>query len=383
MQAGGAEFELREQGDRLVLVAGGQWLVASAAELDEKLRQLGGIAAGARLSIDLGEVDQLDTAGAWLLLRTSRALEAQGVTISLDNVPPAFRPLLDQVARVEPVQPGTPRRRSLVGTVQSVLARLGERAVEAGLAAVDLCGFFGLVIITLGRSLRHPSRLRYVALVAQVERTGVTALPIIGLLCFLIGVVIAFQSADQLRIYFSGAELYTVNLLGVGILRELGVLITAIVVAGRSGSAFTAEIGAMEVREEIDAMRTLALDPIELLVLPRLLGLVIALPMLVVFADFMGLLGGAFMTGTALAMPLPLFMRQLHDAIGAWTFWVGIIKAPFFAGTIALVGCHAGFNVARSAESVGRLTTLSVVRSIFLVIIIDAAFSILFSRIGI
>jgi phospholipid/cholesterol/gamma-HCH transport system permease protein len=383
MQAGGAEFELRGQGERLVLVAGGRWLVASAAELDLKLRQLDGIAAGVRLSIDLGDVEQLDTAGAWLLLRTGRALEAQGVTISLDNIPPVFRPLLDQVARVEPALPGAPQRRTLVDAVRILLAAIGERAIEAGLAAVDLCGFFGLVIVILGRGLRHPSRLRSVAMVAQVERTGVTALPIVGLLCFLIGVVMAFQSADQLRRYFAGAEIYTVNLLGIGMLRELGVLITAIVVAGRSGSAFTAEIGAMEVREEIDAMRTLALDPIELLVLPRLLGLVIALPLLVVFADFMGLLGGALMTWTALAMPLPLFIRQLHDAIGPWTFWVGIIKAPFFAGTIALVGCHAGFNVARSAESVGRLTTLSVVRSIFLVIIIDAAFSVLFSRLGI
>jgi phospholipid/cholesterol/gamma-HCH transport system permease protein len=214
-----------------------------------------------------------------------------------------------------------------------------------------------------------------------MERTGVSALPIVGLLSFLIGVVITYQGADQLRRF--GAEIFTVNLLGIGILRELGVLLTAIIVAGRSGSAFTAEIGAMEVNEEIDAMRTLGLDPVEVLVLPRLLGLVFTLPLLTAYADFMALVGGSLMSWSSLGIPPPVFVRQLQQAIGEWTFWVGILKAPFFAATIALVGCHAGLQVSRSAESVGRLTTLSVVRSIFLVIIIDAAFSILYSRLGI
>jgi len=248
-------------------------------------------------------------------------------------------------------------------------------------AARELCGFFGLVIVTGLRSLRHPSRIRWRSIVMQTYRTGVTALPIIGLLTFLIGVVIAYQGAEQLRRF--GAEIFTVNLLGIGILRELGVLVTAIVISGRSGSAFTAEIGAMEVHEEIDAMRTLGLDPIEVLVLPRLVGLTIALPLLAVFADFMALLGGALMAWDALHILPPLFVRQLHDAVTTWTLGVGILKAFFFAPTIAIVGCHAGFSVSRSAESVGRLTTMSVVRSIFLVIIIDAGFSVIFSRLGI
>jgi phospholipid/cholesterol/gamma-HCH transport system permease protein len=200
-------------------------------------------------------------------------------------------------------------------------------------------------------------------------------------LSFLIGVVIAYQGADQLRQF--GAEIFTVNLLGIGILRELGVLMTSIVVAGRSGSAFTAEIGAMEVNEEIDAMRTLGLDPVEVLVLPRVLGLLIALPLLTIFADFAALVGGALMSLSSLDILPILFVRQLHDAIGVSTFGVGVLKAFFFAPTIAIVGCQAGVNVARSAESVGRQTTLSVVRSIFLVIVIDAAFSIIFSRLGI
>lgn len=376
-----AGFDLHSEGDAFVLRAVGRWLVANAGALDAALRRLGGIAPGARLRIDVAGVERLDTAGAWLLLRTSRAFAAQGVVTSIENVAPDFAPLLDQVAKGEPPTPPPTRHEGLAGRVVAWVAAIGKRTVEAGRAAVELLDFFGLVVVTLLRTLRRPSRLRWASLVTQMERTGVSALPIVGLLSFLIGVVIAYQGADQLRRF--GAEIFTVNLLGVGILRELGVLLTAIIVAGRSGSAFTAEIGAMEVNEEIDAMRTLGLDPIEVLVLPRLLGLVLTLPLLAAYADFMSLFGGALMSWVALGIPPPLFIRQLHEAIGEWTFWVGILKAPFFAATIAQVGCQAGFEVSRSAESVGRLTTLSVVRSIFLVIIIDAAFSVFYSRLGI
>ena len=381
MQSDEAELDLRAEGDGLVLRAGGRWLVASADALDRALRQLDGVAAGTRLRIDLAGVERLDTVGAWLVLRTRRELEARGIVTSLENVDAGFAPLLEQVAKGEPPAPEESRPPGLSEAILSAVSRIGESTVRALLAGYDLLGFFGLVLVTLLRTLREPARLRSISLVTQMERTGVTALPILGLLSFLIGIVLAYQGADQLRRF--GAEIFTVNLLGVGILRELGVLLTAIIVAGRSGSAFTAEIGAMEVHEEIDAMRTLGLDPVEVLVLPRLFGLVLTLPLLAAYADFMSLFGGALMSWVALGIAPPLFVRQLHDAIGEWTFWVGILKAPFFAATIALVGCHAGFTVSRSAESVGRLTTLSVVRSIFLVIIIDAAFSILYSRLGI
>jgi phospholipid/cholesterol/gamma-HCH transport system permease protein len=382
MQAGAAGFELIRQDDALVLLADGPWLVATAARIDAALRQLGGgVVAGDRLRLDLGRVERLDTVGAWLALRTCRELEARGVAASIENVPPIFAPLLDHVAKSgQPPAVPAPHR-GLAATLLAALSYVGERTVEAGLAALDLIGFFGLVIVTAARLLRRPQRLRSVSLVAQMERAGVGALPIVGLLSFLIGIVIAFQGADQLRRF--GAQIFTVNLLGIGILRELGVLLTAIVVAGRSGSAFTAEIGAMQVNEEVDALRTLGLDPVEVLVLPRLFGLTLVLPLLAVYADFMALLGGALMSSLALSVPFPLFLRQLHGAIGQWTFWVGVLKAPFFAATIALVGCHAGLRVSRSAESVGRLTTLSVVRSIFLVILIDAAFSVLFARLHI
>ena len=381
MASAEARFDVHAEGDAFVLRAAGRWLVASASSLDAALRRIGGIAPGARLRIDLAGVERLDTAGAWLLLRTSREFAAQGVATSIENVAADFAPLLDQVAKGEPPALPGARPAGVLARLVEAVATVGERTVEAAYAARDLLGFFGLVVITLLRTLRHPARLRWAATVTQMERTGVNALPIIGLLSFLIGVVIAYQGADQLRRF--SAEIFTINLLGISILRELGVLMTAIIVAGRSGSAFTAEIGAMEVHEEIDAMRTLSLDPIEVLVLPRLLGLVVTLPLLAAFADFMSLFGGALMSWVALGIPPPLFLRQLHQAVGQWTFWVGILKAPFFAATIAQVGCHAGFQVSRSAESVGRLTTLSVVRSIFLVIIIDAAFSIFYSRVGI
>jgi phospholipid/cholesterol/gamma-HCH transport system permease protein len=375
------ELDLQAEGDGLVLRAGGRWLVASAGALDRALRRLDSVAAGTRLRIDLSGVERLDTVGAWLVLRTRRELEARGVATSLENVAEAFAPLLDQVAKGEPPALEQFRPQSLAQSVLGAVARIGESTFNGLSSGRELVGFFGLVVMTLSRTLRHPSRVRYLSLVTQMDRTGVTALPILGLLSFLIGVVVAYQGADQLRRF--GAEIFTVNLLGVGILRELGGLLTAIIVAGRSGSAFTAEIGAMEVNEEVDAMRTLGLDPVEVLVLPRLFGLMVTLPLLTAYADFMSLLGGAMMSWSVLGIAPPLFIRQLHDAVGEWTFWVGILKAPFFAATIALVGCHAGFMVSRSAESVGRFTTVSVVRSIFLVIIIDAAFSFLYSHLGI
>jgi phospholipid/cholesterol/gamma-HCH transport system permease protein len=214
-----------------------------------------------------------------------------------------------------------------------------------------------------------------------MEQTGVDAMPIVGLLSFLIGIVFAYQGADQLRRF--GAEIYTVNLLGIGMLRELGVLMAAIILAGRSGSAFTAQIGAMKVNEEVDAMQVLGLDPIEVLVLPRLFAMLITLPLLTVFSNVMGLFGGAIMSWVTLDLTFPGFLRQLHYFLPGWSFWVGILKAPFFAAIIALTGCYEGLRTERSAESVGQLTTLSVVESIFLVIVVDAAFSIAFSQLGI
>ncbi len=360
----------------LVVRAGGAWRVASAAALDHKLQALDpGTARAVR--IDLAAVESLDSAGAWLLLRTEREFGARGLAVSVENVRPEIEPLLRKVAD-STAGSGVQRRRFHRGHGYREFARrVGEATVWILLQVQELVGFLGLVSITTMRTIRHPSRLRVVSLVNHMERTGVAAMPIVGLISFLIGVVLAYQGADQLRNF--GAEIYTVNLLGIGVLRELGILLTAIIVAGRSGSAFTAEIGAMKVHEEVDAMRTLGLDPIEILVLPRLFALVLTLPLLGFYANLMGLLGGAIMSWASLGIVPPLFVRQLQGALFGWTFWLGPLKAPFFAAVIALIGCYQGLKVSQSAESVGRLTTVSVVESIFLVIVLDAGFSIVFS----
>ncbi len=368
-----------EEAGVLILRAAGSWLVTTAALLDRRLQSLD-LPTGGEVRLDLAGIDRLDTAGAWLLLRTEHALAARGNTVALSNVQASFAPLIAQVrahGAVSPPPHPIPPHHTLAGFV----ARIGEVTALVLRRGYSMLGFGGLVTITIAELLRSPRRLRATATAWQMEQTGLDAMPIVGLLSFLIGIVMAYQGADQLRRF--GAEIYTVNLLGVSILRELGVLLSAIIIAGRSGSAFTAQIGTMQVNQEVDALRTLGLDPIEVLVLPRVFGLVLTLPLLVFYADAMGLLGGCLMTWLTLGISVPTFLDQLRGAITEWTLWIGVIKAPFFATVISMVGCYEGFNVAGSADSVGRLTTQSVVESIFLVIVADAAFSVMFSLLGI
>jgi phospholipid/cholesterol/gamma-HCH transport system permease protein len=374
-----ATITVSEQAGAWVLRAEGQWLVGSAADLDLRLRELQ-MPSGRQVILDLAGIERLDTAGAWLLLRTEQELAAHGNRVEPVNLRPNLEPLFEQLrarGAVSPPPHPIPPHHTLIGFV----ARIGEVTVGIVRRGYSMLGFLGLVSVTIAQLLRHPARLRATATVRQMEQTGLDAMPIVGLLSFLIGVVMAYQGADQLRRF--GAEIYTVNLLGVAILRELGVLLAAIIIAGRSGSAFTAQIGTMQVNQEVDALRTLGLDPVEVLVLPRMFGLMFTLPLLVFYADAMGLLGGCLMTWLDLGISIPAFLDQLRNAVTKWTLWIGVIKAPFFAAIIALVGCYEGFNVSGSAESVGRLTTQSVVESIFLVIVADAAFSILFSMLRI
>ncbi|HEY5211174.1 MAG TPA: MlaE family lipid ABC transporter permease subunit [Stellaceae bacterium] len=371
MADGGAFLEKQTGDGGMVLAAHGNWRVESATALDRALAELG-TAPGGGVRFDLGGIEGLDTVGAFLLLRAANALDA-----TLENVPPGFATLLHHVEKAVAKEPARARRRHRHFNIAEWLDHFGAQVFRIGDNALELLSFFGLVLVTAGRLARHPSHIRPVALMAQLQRNGWAAMPIVGMLAFLIGVVIAYQGADQLAQF--GAQILTVNLLGVSILRELGCLITAIIVAGRSGSAFTAEIGAMRVNEEVDAMQVLGLDPIEVLVMPRLLGLLISLPLLTFFANFVAMVGGGVMCWVALDITPPVFLEQLKGALNPLTFWLGVIKAPFFAFVIAMVGCHAGLEVERSAESVGHYTTASVVRSIFLVLLIDAAFSILFA----
>jgi phospholipid/cholesterol/gamma-HCH transport system permease protein len=375
--ADAAWYNIERRGDTLRLVVGGFWIVSEARRLDPGLRALDA-AGSARVEIDCGALGRLDTVGAWLLLRTKRLLEHRGLTVQPVNVRPEYRALvhtIDYECRAPPVE--LPRRHSFTGRLE----RIGRGLCHALHQGYELVGFFGLVVSETVATVLQPRRLRVAALVHQMEETGVNALPIVGLLSFLIGVVFAYQGADQLRRF--GAEVYTVNLLGVGILRELGGLMAAIIVAGRSGSAFTAQIGTMKVSEELDAIQVSGLNTVEVLVLPRLLGITLTLPLLTFYSNAMGLIGGAVMCYFDLHITIPVFLHQLHGAVVGWTFWVGLIKAPVFAFIIALVGCHQGFQVERNASSVGRHTTQAVVESIFLVIVADAAFSITFSRFGI
>src|SRR6266851_2957671 len=361
-------------GDRLIAAAGGNWIVTASRELDQRLRAIAAL-DDRSLVLDLSQIETLDSTGAWLVLRTQQELTAAGWAVAVENLAPAFEPLLRQVSescKRRPTDLHPPPRR-----FGDLVARIGRITVAQITHGAQLLGFLGLVCIAALRILRHPSRLRFTALVSHMEQTGVNALPVVGILSFLVGIVFAFQGADQLKQF--GAEIYTVNLLGIAILRELGVLLAAIILAGRSGSAFTAAIGTMKVNEEVDAMQVLGLDPIEVLVLPRLLALLLTLPLVALFANIMGLLGGAIMCWATLDITIPGFLRQLRSPLPGWSFWIGVLKAPAFAGIIALIGCYEGLRVSRSAESVGRLTTRSVVESIFLIIIADAVFSVIFS----
>ncbi len=326
---------------------------------------------------DLSGLTALDTAGAFLLHRLIRRAEHQGLAHQLHGLSPEHEVLLE---RVTPPADRKSLSRDDVSPLRAMVERVGHATFEIAAEGRDLINFFGLTSVTLARVITRPARIRFIALSSHLEQVGLNALPIVGLLSFLIGVVLAYQGADQLRAF--GAEIYSVNLLGVSVLREIGVLLTAILVAGRSGSAFTAEIGTMKVNEEVDAMKTLGLDVMEVLVIPRLLAVIIALPLLAFFGNIAAIAGGALMSVAALGLSLPQFFEQFRSAVTPGTFWVGFVKAPVFALLIGLVGCYEGLKVEGGAESVGRMTTKAVVESIFLVIIADAAFSILFSWLG-
>jgi phospholipid/cholesterol/gamma-HCH transport system permease protein len=370
-----AWFKLDRDGHKLAL--GGSWTIGESARLDRQLRDIK--SNGGSIEIDASQVSRMDSAGAWLLLRTRRALEAAGANVSRFSLPELYQPLfenLDQERKPEPHRPRIPRG------FRGRLYKIGRAAMDAWHQTISMLGYLGRVTVETGEAIVKPKHnLRLAAMFHQVEETGINALPIVGLLAFLIGIVLAYQGAQQLERF--GAQIFTINLLGVGVLREIGGLITAIIVAGRSGSAFTAHIGTMRVNEEIDAMQTMGLNTVDTLVLPRIVGLVIALPLLTFYADIMGLIGGAVMCYFQLNITIPVFLRQLNEAVNVNTLMVGLIKAPVFAFVIALVGCYEGFQVERNAASVGLLTTRSVVEGIFLVIVLDAAFSVMFSVLGI
>lgn len=364
-------------GEELRIVFAGPWQTRLLDRAERPLAQLS--AGGARRAIlDLAAVEALDTAGAWFIHRTQRALTAAGLQVELVGAHPEHSRLLETVAAHEKAEAPSPPRSN---AVLAFVASIGRATIEILGNAKLLVSFLGLTMIVLLRSLARPHRIRWRAVISHMESSGVRALPIVGLISFLIGIVLAYQSADQLARF--GAQIFTVNIVGVGVLREMAILLTAILVAGRSGSAYTAQIGAMHVNEEIDAMKTLGLDPMEILVMPRVIALCLVLPLLAFYADIMGLIGGAVMASIQLDISIPQFITQLRGAVGTWDLLVGLIKAVPFAFIIAMVGCFEGFRVSRNAESVGQATTRAVVEGVFLVIVLDAMLSIFFQIIGI
>ena len=324
------------------------------------------------LTIDLSKVERLDTVGAWIIYRTVRDRNARVIGAS-----PEEESLLEQVAEADrPVQvhPDEP------GGLFRILDELGTWMAELGQTLVGLLGFLGATLIAFANLVRRPKKFRVNAIIQRFDVVGVRALGIIGLMSFLIGVVVGQQGAVQLEQF--GAEIYTINLIGRITIRELGTLMTAIMVAGRSGSAFAAQIGTMKITEEIDAMRTIGVSPIEALVVPRMLASVIMMPLLAFYAMVMSLLGGGIFVWLVLDIPPLTYIQRLQEVVPMTDFYIGIIKAPVFGFIIALAGCFQGMLVQGNSEEVGMRTTNAVVQSIFLVIVLDAVFAVFFSSIG-
>ncbi|MDP2618729.1 MAG: ABC transporter permease [Hyphomicrobiales bacterium] len=362
---------------RVHLEPRGRWTVNTLAGLERRISGIEVPSDAQRIDIDLAALKELDTAGAWLLVRSVGSWRAGGLKTVYSNISDKHRVLLEEVAEHPPQELPPPER---VSSLVRLLDDTGHAVTGAGEDVVRVLAFLGAAVSALGRAVARPARLRFTSVVHHMEHTGLRAVGIIGLMSFLIGGIIAQQGAFQLRRF--GAELFAVDLVGILVLRELGVLMTAIMFAGRSGSAFTAELGSMKMREEIDAMRIIGLDPIETLIVPRLVALILTLPMVTFMADMLGLVGAGMVAKYYIGMSPTAFLERLREGIGMNTFLVGLFKAPFMALVIGLISCVEGLKVTGSAESLGRQTTASVVKSIFMVIVLDALFAMFLSAVS-
>jgi phospholipid/cholesterol/gamma-HCH transport system permease protein len=368
----------RRSADSLELALKGEWRALRLHEIGAELSALD-LSGVRKLTIAADDLVLLDLSGAWRLREFIAGADKAGVTVSFRGAPPEQLRVLDDALARDAFQPppGAPPHAHHIEPV----TELGRHVVRAVRDAVAGLAFLGQVILAMLSAARSAQRLRPASIARHVYETGVDAIPIISLIAFLISVIVAFLSAQQLQRF--GAEIFVVDLVTIGVLRELGVLLTAVIVAGRSGSAFAAEIGTMCLNEEVDALYATGADPFELLVVPRILGLMIALPLLTVIADAIGLAGGALLCRFLLDIPLTQYLQRVSESIAPWTFWVGVMKAPVFAMLIALAGTYRGLQVRGSSRELGRLTTVAVVQSIFVVILADALFAVLFMEINI
>ena len=364
-----AAFAVTEgEGQGAVVALTGPWLVSTIGAVEDDLDALD----DRPVRFDLADITEIDTAGAWLISRTAerRGAEVTGGSKRAER-------LLEAVSGLDSnIDVSAPRAKLST----RVPARVGEMLYKGRQGTYGLIGFMGALILASGSILRHPRRFPVKALVHQLELVGVSALPIVGLMSFLIGIVIAQQGAVQLAQF--GAETLTVNLVGRITLRELGVLMTAIMVAGRSGSAFAAQIGTMKLTEEIDAMRTIGISPMEALVIPRILACVFMMFVLGFYSMVMAIIGGAVVGDLLLGIPFLTFIARIQEVVPLYDLWVGLIKAPVFGLIVALAGCYHGMQVKGNSEEVGLRTTMAVVSAIFAVIVLDAFFAVFFTNIG-
>ena len=376
MKDSGAHFDIDVDAGVLRLVAVGDWRARCLKPIDSRLRDFADDSVGRDLIIDMSGVEHIDTTGAMVLQRTFHACDQRTARSKIVGASEAQAALMRQIeSHLAPCHVVPAHKNAFLAGVE----RLGHGAADAYFATQHLMAFIGHTLVTWWRVLTRPSHFRWTSTVHHMEEAGLNAIPIIGLMSFLIGAVVAFMGAKILRLF--NAEIFTIELVGIAVLREFGVLLSAILIAGRSGSAFTAQIGSMKIREEIDAMRVLGLDPMEVLVLPRVIALIVMLPPIAYIADTLGLIGGLLVSWSVMDISPALFIARFQETIDLNHFWAGLIKAPFFAYVIAVIGCFQGMQVEGSAESLGQRTTLSVVQSLFLVIVIDAFFAMFFLEI--
>jgi phospholipid/cholesterol/gamma-HCH transport system permease protein len=370
-----APLSLSRSGDGWRLSLSGDWSLTAMPNIDVQLKTLPALQGS--LICDWTHAQAPGISPAWALLR--RLAEAGGGAQQLDvrhtGNPPHFLDLLQKLH----VDRSAANRQEPTPTLERLVGKLGRWAVLQGRHGRGVIVFIGRIAMVIREAFSRPRALRISSLTRHIYETGITAIPIVSLIAFLISVIVAYLGAQQLSRF--GADIFVVDLVTIAVLREMGVLLTAIIVAGRSGSAFAAEIGVMQLNEETDALRAMGMSPIELLVVPRVLALIIVMPLLTVIADAMGLAGGGLLSLINLHIPLPQFMARLRESLSPTTFWSGLVKAPVFAMLIAMVGTYRGMQVRDSARELGRLTTVAVVQSIFMVILADALFAVLFVQI--
>jgi phospholipid/cholesterol/gamma-HCH transport system permease protein len=379
--SGGPMLESASHGGRLALSAGGTWTAERAGELERLVDRIiarhprvGG--SDTAVDIDMGAVERLDTFGAWLLERLSRGLAAAGGQPRITGLPERYRALVMQAREVNRAPHPVPRATPLV----AALGIIGRNVEQIGEDVVAVVAMIGAVAAAAGRALARPRTFRFTSLVHQLDRVAWRAVPIVLLITFLIGGILAQQGIFHFRQF--GADIYVVDMVGILVLREVGVLMVAIMVAGRSGSSYTAELGSMQMREEIDALRTMGFDPVDVLILPRVLALVVAVPCLTFIGSMAALYGGGLMCWVYGGMSPQVFLTHMQEAISLDDFAIGLIKAPFMGLIIGVIAAVQGLAVKGSAESLGLKTTASVVKSIFLVILLDGMLAMFFAAIG-